>query len=209
MAHAQQLFDKFSSHADTCRMKGLNYLGKPDDYIPYSDLREYWDAERVGEILASEPEPIQVPTDTIIDSYLRIFSTLVYCSEHTSPMVHFIKNFINKPIDDHNLPLNRTDTVTSNIFPRSESGRKAADIFYRHQFLFFPRSLCTNGAFPQHAEPKVHHNRRLEPEEILPVDFGEVLSENNGSGSIVRKCRLHPASNLHVPGVRLHIFWYQ
>ncbi|KAG8164294.1 hypothetical protein KVR01_006212 [Diaporthe batatas] len=151
-----QPFDDFHSWVDKNQTVGTDGRGNESEYITFEALKEYWQRARISSILnaCSHVTPIQVPIDDILARFLRIFSTLAYISTTDSPKLFYIKKFVEKDIDDHNMLFDSKPPAFSDAL----DGRQTFNKFRCYQWLFSPVTLW----------PHRLQFRELLPESILP-----------------------------------------
>lgn len=147
-------------------------------YVPDTKLREYWDRTRITRVLSAQNTPHIV--SEITNSYLHIFSTLVYITTLHLPALSYLEEFRSQAIDDGNLPyLNQT------IFPDSPEARQVFEQFSKYQFLF---NYVTFDRKP--------HRRNLDARAVLPLTLRGQLSGGRGDSAVVKVYEAHPASKL-------------
>uniref|UniRef100_A0A093V886 non-specific serine/threonine protein kinase n=2 Tax=Talaromyces marneffei PM1 TaxID=1077442 RepID=A0A093V886_TALMA len=180
---------EFSHHDFGCWVKenqkiGLNGYGKEDFYVSEDALRVYWEVHRVRDVFSEAGIHRQTPPspELIIQSYIRIFSILIYIATPDLPSLAYLSVFSASGRNDYNLPL------AGDIFPNTEEGRKVQARFLESQFLFSPVVFS----------PQLHE-RELDSRHVLPLTFKRQLSGRPGSSTnsaITKLYKLEKASKL-------------
>lgn len=173
------------------RIPGLNGYGKEDYFVSEDALRDYWNEDRVSDVLwrAGLHRQTLPPPKSIIQSYLRIFSILIYITTPNLPSLAYLSEFSQRGKDDHNLPF------LEGIFPGTSEGTEVEAEFLQFQFLFSPIVL----------NPGLH-DRQLDSRCVLPLTFERRISGHTGSSAnsaITKLYKLHKASKLQVKEVCL------
>ncbi|OTA94293.1 hypothetical protein M434DRAFT_384027 [Hypoxylon sp. CO27-5] len=151
-------------------------------FVPLPVLYEYWTRPRISKILNAFHPPLSFNIDTIRDSYIRTFSTLVYCNR-----VADFHNFTHYNLNDNRLPLEKR--------PGEWKGSFFDSLFNKislHQWLFFPLIFT-------HAHLE---DRYLDPRQILPITKLERLSHDRitqGDAAIIQKITIDSSCNFLVP----------
>ncbi|KAL3712888.1 hypothetical protein TMatcc_001590 [Talaromyces marneffei ATCC 18224] len=163
---------------------GLNGYGKEDFYVSEDALRVYWEVHRVRDVFSEAGIHRQTPPspELIIQSYIRIFSILIYIATPDLPSLAYLSVFSASGRNDYNLPL------AGDIFPNTEEGRKVQARFLESQFLFSPVVFS----------PQLHE-RELDSRHVLPLTFKRQLSGRPGSSTnsaITKLYKLEKASKL-------------
>lgn len=179
-------FDDFHTWVGKSKSVGTDGLGNEAEYVSFEALKDYWQRTRISSILnaCSHITPIQVPIDDIMARFLRIFSTLAYISTTGSPKLSYIKRFVEKDIDDHNLSFNSKPPA----FSDAPDGQQTFDRFRANQWLFSPVILGPNRL----------QFRELLLESILPFKVDEVLSGRDGESTTVKKIQIDPSCGLSI-----------
>ncbi|KAH6869673.1 kinase-like domain-containing protein [Thelonectria olida] len=142
-------------------MLGRNGYDASVPYITRSALAEYWWEDRVREILNNCG--IHEHAHTIVRSYLRIFSILVYIG-----MPQAIGLFTERQLRDDYLPIIGHPADWPDDLPN----RDVLHEFHDYQWAFCPLQFSDG----------YMHKRRLAPRMILPVSFKERLNQDLGGG---------------------------
>lgn len=171
------------------RSPGLNGYGDVAFYVSEDTLKSYWSEARVSNVLSQAGLHLQAlpPPKSIIQSYIRIFSTLVYIATTKLPSLAYLSAFSRRGFDDHNLP------IIKGCFPETSEGREVEEEFIQFQFLFNPVVL----------DPGLHQ-RELDSRCVLPLTFERKLSGHFGSSAKsvnIKLYKLHKASKLQVKEV--------
>lgn len=170
-------------------IQGLTGDGKEDFYVSEDDLRGYWNEKRISDVLwlAGVHRQTLPPPRSIIESYIRIFSILVYIATPNLPSLAYLNEFNAKGSDDHTLPF------IEGCFPGTSEGKEVEAKFLRSQFLFSP-VVFGSGL----------HGRDLHSRCVLPLTFERQLSGHfgNPANTVTTKLyKLHKASKLQVKEV--------
>jgi len=174
-----------------------------DMYVPYSSLRAYWEHEKIMQVLHECTGPKDTRNiDQILESFIRIFSTLVYIHSAKGPTVHYITEFMSRnpsPITDNNLWLDPTGADARRVFgdlDNCPSSRATCDMFCENQYrfnhvLFRPGSGVNLG--------------QLDRKMILPLQFDSSILSGKHGGTSVTVFKVQPGSGLG-PEVRLSAY---
>ncbi|KAK2729442.1 protein kinase domain-containing protein [Colletotrichum kahawae] len=129
---------------------GRNGYNDSVSFMPRTALNEFWNTERIENVLRSPPERIQAISQTIRSRYVVVFSILVFMSQP-----EHIPIFIQEAIEDSQLPLAGTPYVFSET---PESG--IFDEFLKHQWKFCPLELDNGYKLSK---------RRVSPYHVVPI----------------------------------------
>lgn len=183
---------EFGNWFEEHRISGLDGYGEKSDYVTESDLRKYWNHQRIRTIWdKGVTKPLPIPAESISQNYLRIFATLVYIANHSVPSLVYLANFNKLNIHDNNV-LPHLEQGLSRIFPQTPEGVKVLKAFTKAYFRFDPVVLGTG-----------LHRKELSPHCILPLTFKEKLS---GDSVIIKKYEIHEAAGIEASEVRLASF---
>ncbi|RAO66918.1 uncharacterized protein BHQ10_002930 [Talaromyces amestolkiae] len=165
-------------------IQGLTGDGKEEFYISEDDLRGYWNENLISDVLwqAGVHRQTLPPPRSIIKSYIRIFSILVYIATPNLPSLAYLSELNEKGSDDHILPF------MEGCFPGTLEGKEVEARFLQSQFLFSP-VVFGSGL----------HGRDLHSRCVLPLTFERQLSGHFGSpaNTVTTKLyKLHKASKL-------------
>lgn len=174
---------------------GTNFCGfREVKYVPYPLLSKYWEKDnRIQEVLNQAGLHFVDPTPKeILESYIRIFSTLVYI--HQAPTgvlntttVNYITSFHNysrnsmgkpKRFNDDNLWLSATEEAAKEIFSEGGGGTEICKVFRKAQYIF-------NHVIFKPKSPR-HYN--VDDFMILPIQFegdsNSILSDRRGQPTV-------------------------
>lgn len=170
-------------------IQGLTGDGKEEFYISEDDLRGYWNENLISDVLwqAGVHRQTLPPPRSIIKSYIRIFSILVYIATPNLPSLAYLSELNEKGSDDHILPF------MEGCFPGTLEGKEVEARFLQSQFLFSP-VVFGSGL----------HGRDLHSRCVLPLTFERQLSGHFGSpaNTVTTKLyKLHKASKLQTKDV--------
>jgi hypothetical protein len=180
------LIDGFKQYVTDNLIEGHDGSGGVVRYIPMSKLEAYWEERKVREILESHYRgPIFQNAETIRNQYIIVFSILVYISQP-----HFIDHCVTRSRTDHVLPL---ETRPGN-WPDDPASLSIYHDFYENQWKFCPLNFDIN---------KSLHKRKLDPRQVIPIDYIQRLSQSAGDGDIAIfwKVNIHDSCNALVPKV--------
>lgn len=170
------------------KISGLNGYGKSADYVAESDLRKYWDPQRIRTIWHKEVfKQLPIPVEFIKRDYLRIFSTLVYIATQGIPSLVYLEYFNKRNILDNNV-LPHLEHGLSQVFPSTPEGIKVLDAFKKDYFRFNP-VVFGSGL----------HRKELSSHCILPLTFKEKIS---GDSVVIKKYEPHAAAGIEASEVR-------
>ncbi|KAH7004105.1 kinase-like domain-containing protein [Fusarium venenatum] len=176
---ALHLLEQFREYVHENVELGINGEDKDVPYIAPSKLKTYWSAKRVDAILNTCQPPIPQNSDMIISKYIQIFSILVYIGQ-PHEISWFCLNV--KTLDDCHLP------IYGESFPQ---GCSWADEFLTNQWKFHPLVFTHENIY----------QRKISCKLILPVTYGDELSEERGSRHAAKlwKVQVHTACNYVTP----------
>jgi hypothetical protein len=177
-----ELVDHFRGEVERVAISGVNGEDQVVLYVPLAALKKYWTETRVNDILNCPTSPIAENPRVIIESYLQIFSTLVY-NGHFDRISWFFRSNP-KNLDDHNLPFN------AQVFERTSDWSNS---FLEHQWMFCPAEFAE----------RRYHKRIFDSKVILPVTYsGDIRARRIGpDGATLRKYQLNSHSNSIAPKV--------
>lgn len=177
---------EFGCWVEENRTKGLNGSGNEDFYLSEDALRSYWNESRVSNVLwrAGLHRQTFPPPKAIIESYIRIFSILIYIATPNLPSLGYLSVFNQKGYNDHALPFQKGS------FPGTPEGSEVEKRFLQFQFLFSPIVL----------NPGLH-GRELDSRCVLPLTFERQISGRSANSVTTKLYKLHKASKLHVKKV--------
>lgn len=171
------------------QVKGLTGDGKEDFYVSEDDLRSYWKQDRIRDVLwRARVHQTLPPVTSIIESYIRVFSILVYIATPNLPSLAYLYELNEKGSDDRILPF------MEGCFPSTSEGKEVEANFLQFQFLFSPVVFG----------PGLLHGRDLHIRSVLPLTFERQLSGRFGSPATTvttKLCKLHKASKLQAKEV--------
>lgn len=184
---------EFGNWCEENKISGLDGYGNNADYVAESDLRKYWNHQRIHTVWHKEvTKQLPIPVESITQNYLRIFSTLVFIAEHRIPSLVYLEDFNKWNIHDNNvLPyfegLNR-------IFASPSQGTNVLQDFKKHYFRFNPVAFGSG-----------LHRKALSPQCILPLTFQEQLSGDCGDSVVIKKYEPHAAAGIEASEVILTV----
>ena len=150
-------FRKFAEHVADVKPKhvGRDIAGNSKNYVPVSDLREYWTSARISRVLhAFSGDRLDIDVSVIRQQYLRIFSTLVYTGPNAVRNLQPL--FISRKLTDESLPWR----FRPNAWPDEKFFREFFKEIASNQWQFFPLDFR-----PEHL-----HDLFVDDECILPID---------------------------------------
>ncbi|KAM7212204.1 hypothetical protein V8F06_012416 [Rhypophila decipiens] len=166
------------------KYKGHDIAGNEHQYVPWSELAQYWTPTRIRRVLYAFESRIDVDVNVIREHYLRIFSTLAYTGPQAVRSFNII--FVRHDLRDEKFPLR----ARPDIWP---DGKFFNDIFNEIspvQWQFFPLDFTHHHVQDCHIDDKC----------ILPIDAPQPIS--HGTFATVERITIHDEYNNLVPGNR-------
>ncbi|KAF5590973.1 serine threonine kinase [Fusarium pseudocircinatum] len=169
--------EKFCRYVESKRVNGVNGHGETVAYVSGPDLENYWSQANVDDILDSHDRRIQESSIYITRNFRHIFSTLVYTG-HTQQISWFCRHV--RSLSDLHLPFSLQDLPPNCTWSTS---------FLEHQWMFCPLSFTLDTVF----------KRTLHSKHILPVAYGECLTDSPRPSGAATLWRVHMQSECTLP----------
>lgn len=198
----RQLILNFQDWVQSHQVSGTDGLGGKPHFVPFADLRSYWQDEDGANHAVSRVLTlcgcIDLDLDNVVSSYLRIFSILVYISGRDGANISLIESFCNRDTDDSVLPFQQKPPA---FFSDAPNGITLWDDFDRHQYLFSPITFADSSGYGGRLS-----KRKLPRRTILPIEQEDIISgREDGTAAVIKRCKLHKSSNLKgLPDVPKH-----
>lgn len=163
---------------------GVSGDNLPRPYVPPSLLKNYWDIEKVRQVL--KDCNIEEDATRITIRFLRIFSTLVYLCQTRKIILFTSKNQDDVQLPIEKLPYKWTTVLTD---------------FWDQQWMFCPLEFDKDD---------IIYKRELHTRQILPVRYDGSLRDNSwaGDGPSIEKVQIQPECNkMTMEPVRLSPTW--
>lgn len=151
---------RHASSLESLRLPGLDGNGNTKHYVPYHELRRYWDPNTIREVLKYYNDLPSV--DIISDRYLRVFSTLVYIDK-----VAYLSGFTTKNLNDEHWPSNEHDPQWPTDYA------VFLEEFRSKQWMFFPLQFRRTG----------FDGRHLPADHILPIETSHAVDPSRPNGN--------------------------
>ncbi|KAI1386685.1 uncharacterized protein F4822DRAFT_323975 [Hypoxylon trugodes] len=173
-------FADFSRFVDEQRGKYIEDFSENNlSFVPLPVLRKYWTRAQISKVLNASQPPLSFNIDSIRESYLRTFSTLVYCER-----VENLESFTQYNLNDDKLPLERRPEQ----WPRAAYYDSLFSRIFEDQWLFFPLIFS----------PANLEDRCLDEHQVLPIEKLDRISHDritNGDAAIIRKMTIYDSCN--------------
>ncbi|KAK1764904.1 kinase-like domain-containing protein [Phialemonium atrogriseum] len=155
---------------------GIDGCGNEAWYISHSALKQHWEESEIAKVLDLHQPPIAGCSRTIAESYLRVWSILVFIGRP-----EFTDDFISANWDDVHLPMD----PNSGPYRRVPTPAFTAVLegFRQSQWPFFP---------VQFTKDRRMHKRKLDKRCVLPVVYDGTLTDHVAASTttVVRKVQL-------------------
>lgn len=151
---------------------GRNGYDQEQSFIPSCELDNYWKKQgRIQEICKSySPNVLVPPRQAIRETYLRVFSTLVFAG-----WLPLFPGFLEVGLTDEQFPTNSLPAIWTD----SPIHQEMFEDFKKYQWTFFPVILDSNKLV----------NTAVPPERILPISNRLVIRESDAT--LISKVDFH------------------
>lgn len=155
---------------------GIDGCGNEAWYISHSALKQHWEESEIAKVLDSHQPPIAACSRTIAESYLRVWSILVFIGRP-----EFIDDFISANWDDVHLPMDPNGGPYRGV--KTPAFTAVLEGFRQSQWPFFP---------VQFTKDRMMHKRKLDKRCVLPVVYDGTLTDHVAASTttVVRKVQL-------------------
>jgi len=154
--------ENFVEYITSVQRTGIDIDNNPSVYVSIDSLARYWEDDgRLQDVIdSSQANPIAADQCRIRQSYLRIWSCLVYIG-HPEFITWFIKHIIE---DDHMYSVHNLITL---LAKGDVAAQEIIRGFHQHHWKFWPVLFeKDNGMF----------KRTLDPKCVLPIAFEDRLT---------------------------------
>ncbi|KAL2673949.1 hypothetical protein Neosp_012395 [[Neocosmospora] mangrovei] len=164
---------EFRLWVDDNKRTGFDGNRKECYYLPPTLLRQYWNVDRVKQVLSDCG--LEDDAAEITKRFLRIFSTLVHLGQ-----IQRLTLFTDFDQDDITLPMRELTQTTKNLLKE----------FWDEQWMFCPLEF---------SKPLIF-KRKLHTRHILPVTYGPSLRSPSwaGDGPSIEQVEIHNESSIDV-----------